>query len=782
MRPPPSLAPPSLRRERVPLALTSLALALLSALAFASALSALGRPHPHLLVDPFGAYSTVALPGWPALSAPLTFPNTLTHVDGVPVGRALGYRDLPAHRITDALARARCSPRCESTLTFTQNGHPLTLRAPIARITRGALLPLVVVYLAMALCMAAAGVVVWTLARHTPGGRAYTFLSGVGFVFLATFLDYHTSAWLTPLFLLAYGGNVFGIFWLAWAFPHPPAHAPRLRPLARAGAVFLAGITLWAVVAPLVGVDPVGARVLLSVGIALSLTTLAGTTLWRWRTALGRDREMLRSALAGLAAVPALIGVGMLMTLLASPRVMQAFIPLGGFFIPLSVGYALVRHNALETREVLTRRPLVAPLLLLSATFGAITWVVLRALPDRVGEPLTAAVALALLVVLAFALLRRGADRYIFHAAALFQPTVERLSDQFARMRDPLEVLAGIEDMARQCISVSDAAVVTASNVAVSPQGLASLRLGERVWIGDDHEAQRLLVPMRSLGELRAVLVVRPRTTGAVFSSEDLSLLDTIASLGAVAMHHARVIEELQSLRRMEREAIQRDKASTVGTLAAELAHEIAVPLGFLRSVLRSAEGGVTLDEDDANDAREQVARMERLSYAFRRMQPSTPRRDPTRLRDVVRRAATLLRANLEDLGVQLVIDVDETVVVRADGDALLQVFINLLRNGAQAADRGGRVGVRISTVAGDARIDIWDSGPGIDPSILADLFRPFVSTKESGTGLGLVVCARVARALDWELDHHREDGRTVFRITVPARDVLPADATPADA
>lgn len=751
-------------------------LALLSAAALSSALRAVGRPHAFMLLDPFGAYSTVALPGWPAPAERLIFPEHLVAIDGAPLGDGVSARDLPAHRARSALERAARRGERSVRLRFRRRHGEVEFRAPLGRIRGVELLPLLVVYLAMALCLAAAGIVVFVLAWHRDGGKAYVFLSAAGFLFLATLLDYHTEAWLFPLFLLAYGANVLGIGWLAWAFPRPPSVGPRVRRLARAAAAAVALATLWCVIAPFAGADPLAARVFLNLGIACSLGALALSTVLRWRRSNARDRQMLRSALMGLAIVPALIGAGVLMALVASPRVLQAFIPLGGFFIPLSVGYALVRHNALDTREVLTRRLLVAPMLLLSITFGAMGWVVLRALPDRVGDAVTPAVAFALLVAASFALLRRAADRYIFHAAALFQPTVERLSDRFARMRDPLEVLEGIEDMARQCASVSDAAVVRPERIEVPERCLPPLRLGERVWCGDGHESLRLLVPMRSLGELRAVLVVRPRTSGAVLSSEDLSLLDTVASLGAVAMHHAKVIEELQSMRRMEREAIQRDKVSTVGTLAAELAHEIAVPLGFLRSVLRSAEGGGALDDEDVADAREQVARMERLSHAFRRMQPATPRREPVRLRDVARRASTLLRASLDEAGVRLTLEVDDALTVNADADALLQVFINLLRNGAQAADRGGRVGVRVARDGDGARIDVWDSGPGIDPDIVGDLFRPFVSTREAGTGLGLVVCARVTRALDWDLDHHREGDRTVFRILVPARDLLDYD------
>ncbi|MEO8530642.1 MAG: ATP-binding protein, partial [Deltaproteobacteria bacterium] len=117
-----------------------------------------------------------------------------------------------------------------------------------------------------------------------------------------------------------------------------------------------------------------------------------------------------------------------------------------------------------------------------------------------------------------------------------------------------------------------------------------------------------------------------------------------------------------------------------------------------------------------------------------------------------------------------------------ADGDQLLQIFLNLIKNAAEAT-RGAPGTIRLRTFydislrlrradgGGNPlplQIEIIDDGPGIAPEIAADIFEPFVSGRENGTGLGLALVSKIITDHDAWITVDSVPGRTVFRMSLP--------------
>jgi signal transduction histidine kinase len=292
---------------------------------------------------------------------------------------------------------------------------------------------------------------------------------------------------------------------------------------------------------------------------------------------------------------------------------------------------------------------------------------------------------------------------------------------------------------------------------------------GTAVWTTEPHWRRHLLVPMRSQGGLRGILKLAPKHEAALYTREDLELLETIASLGAVALHNAEVFAELEAMRRLEADVARDDKRLTLGMLGAEMSHEIAYPLNFLRYLLREGSGSGPVDARDLEAAREELGRLERMFATLHRLKIPEPQTEPVLVLPRVRRALDLVREIVETNRIDAVIDIPPDLVVVAEPDRLVQIFANLLRNAVQAVPPGSAVGVRSRPDGvGTTWLEVWDEGPGIAEEIAGAIFNPFVSGKKGSMGLGLAVTQRLVRGFGWSIGVRREDGRTVFGIEIP--------------
>jgi len=113
--------------------------------------------------------------------------------------------------------------------------------------------------------------------------------------------------------------------------------------------------------------------------------------------------------------------------------------------------------------------------------------------------------------------------------------------------------------------------------------------------------------------------------------------------------------------------------------------------------------------------------------------------------------------------------DSNAPIWISADGGALEQLLLNLLLNAADSLQPEGRAGVRAEVRDERVEIVVWDEGRGIAPEQLERIFEPFFSTKDEGTGLGLAVAQRVARAHGSELRVESGPGvGTTFRFSLP--------------
>jgi signal transduction histidine kinase len=225
----------------------------------------------------------------------------------------------------------------------------------------------------------------------------------------------------------------------------------------------------------------------------------------------------------------------------------------------------------------------------------------------------------------------------------------------------------------------------------------------------------------------------------------------------------------------------RQEKLSSLGLLAAGVAHEIRNPLTAIKfrlfSLNKTLHGGLGGNEDAAV-INEEINRLDRIVKDFLQFaRPSPPEFLPVPADRLLQEVRDLLGAELGKAGIQLEVVVQESACLRADAQQLKQVLINLIQNAAQSIERTGTVtlGLRCDrgTLGGASQsvavLSVADSGRGIPPEIEKRLFDPFFTTKEGGTGLGLAVAARIVEKHGGLLRYETEVNRgTVFEVVLP--------------
>ena len=216
-----------------------------------------------------------------------------------------------------------------------------------------------------------------------------------------------------------------------------------------------------------------------------------------------------------------------------------------------------------------------------------------------------------------------------------------------------------------------------------------------------------------------------------------------------------------------------------IGESASLLAHEIKNPITAVNTALRAV--AKQLGEEDQVILGDLVERMKKLESLMRRTlslaRPLELKLEACDVLDVLETSARIMSPHLESEGIDIEVAVAaDCPVLTADPHLLEDVITNLVRNAADAMGpreerEGGRVRLEAERAGDGVLVRVDDDGPGIPESVLATLFKPFVSTKTNGTGLGLAIARKVVEAHEGTIDVHNSPlGGARFELRLPAR------------
>jgi two-component system, NtrC family, nitrogen regulation sensor histidine kinase GlnL len=270
---------------------------------------------------------------------------------------------------------------------------------------------------------------------------------------------------------------------------------------------------------------------------------------------------------------------------------------------------------------------------------------------------------------------------------------------------------------------------------------------------------------------------------GARFGSRSVTIQGALAGEAAdvlvLSLHERAMVDKV------DRQLTHRNAARSITAMAAMLAHEVKNPLSGIR-------GAAQLLEQDADEAGRELTRLicdetDRIVALVDRMEAFSDHRPIEResinIHEVLERVRKLAQSGFAR-HIRFVEEYDPSLpLVHGNRDLLVQVFLNIVKNAAEAvpgADgeiimtTGYRHGLRLAEPGGAGRrhlplmVAISDNGGGIPEDMRPYLFDPFVTTKRNGTGLGLALVAKVIGDHGGVIEFDSQPRRTVFRVFLP--------------
>jgi len=247
------------------------------------------------------------------------------------------------------------------------------------------------------------------------------------------------------------------------------------------------------------------------------------------------------------------------------------------------------------------------------------------------------------------------------------------------------------------------------------------------------------------------------------------------------------VLQERSMADKIDRQLMHRGAARSVSGLASMLAHEIKNPLSGISGAAQLLEGSVSDDDRELTRLiRDEADRIVKLVDRMEVFSDERPiEREPVNIHVVLDHVRRLARSGFAR-AITIRDEYDPSLpLVLANRDQLVQVFLNLVKNAAEAVGDtpGGEImlttaykpGFRLSVPGNPSKVTlplefcVRDNGGGVPEELIPHLFEPFVTTKANGTGLGLALVAKIIRDHGGVIECESQPNRTTFRVLMPA-------------
>jgi len=470
------------------------------------------------------------------------------------------------------------------------------------------------------------------------------------------------------------------------------------------------------------------------------------------------------------------------------------------------VAYAMVRHRLMDVDFVVRKG---ASFLLASAVVvvpGALALELLteELSPEAAPILVCAAVALALVSIMLVPTLQQALEtrvhRALFPARYDSRLRLRQLSAALVHILDQGELVRRLGETLTEVLDVESCHVFVRDDershlrlLYATPDWTPSLPEGAARALEVVHEpmlvsevealsasaaallrthAWEVAIPLRINDRLTGLVALGRDKDYRIFSAEDLQLLATVAAGASVALENASLSRQL---RRSEVVLERANRLSSLGMLAAGIAHEIRNPLVAVKTFLDLLPQRLE-DHEFLSHFRElSLGELRRVTDLIADLlalgKSKTAERRAVELGPTLEPVVRLMESTARKRHIEVAAAFDPRVPPAwADPDQLKQIIVNLLLNAIETSSAGGHVKLDVRPAPpGSVVLEVRDDGPGIPANQLESIFHPFFTTKETGTGLGLALVHQMVVEHGGEITVESTVGRgSAFRVVLP--------------
>ncbi len=283
-------------------------------------------------------------------------------------------------------------------------------------------------------------------------------------------------------------------------------------------------------------------------------------------------------------------------------------------------------------------------------------------------------------------------------------------------------------------------------------------------------------IPLISKGQLIGMVNLSQKLNKDIYSQEDVDLLSTLANQTTIAIENARLYEDLKKSKSYIRRA---DRLASLGTLTAGLAHEIRNPLVAIKTLTQLLPDRLEDEEFRNHFLSIAAGEVDRISSLVNELlefaRPSDPKLELENINTVLDGMILLVSTETKKKQIRIVKDyLEDLPLITVDREQIKQVFLNILLNAIDATPDNGDIFVKTRTFTkpgGESylQVEFTDTGPGIPPEYMEDIFTPFFTTKSKGSGLGLSISHQIVQDHKGYIDLESQlDKGASFFINLP--------------
>ena len=303
-----------------------------------------------------------------------------------------------------------------------------------------------------------------------------------------------------------------------------------------------------------------------------------------------------------------------------------------------------------------------------------------------------------------------------------------------------------------------------------------------------------LTVPLLAKEEVTGVIVIDNNQSKRPLKDEDLHFLTMFANQAALAIENSRLVATIEASSReltlIRERMLESDRLAAMSSMAEGLAHEIRNPLVSIGGFARRISKQVTAEDPLKQYVDVIVDEVGRLEKILRQMFDYTGDSlgffQEHEINKLVEDSLTLIKRDLDNYNIQVIKEYAELPPVYCDERQIKLVFYNIFQNAQQAMENGGVLTIHTFPLEKSdglyAAIAFSDTGGGIAPELVYNIFNPFFTTKELGTGLGLSIAQRIVSRHYGDIEINNELGKGItFTVTLPIAKycLIPPGKTP---